>query len=64
MISDIDDCRQNPCLHEGACTDGINSYSCECANGFGGKNCNISKATFLFTYQHNYPSQNYFEHYL
>lgn len=42
-LSDIDDCKPNPCLNNGVCEDGINSYSCECANGFIGKNCSISK---------------------
>merc|ERR1712000_366476 len=29
----------NPCQNDGTCTDGINSYSCECATGFNGTMC-------------------------
>ncbi len=35
----IDDCAAQPCLNGGACTDGVNSYTCTCAAGFSGTNC-------------------------
>ena len=40
---DIDDCASKPCLNEGSCEDGINSYDCVCAAGFEGINCENSK---------------------
>ena len=38
-ITDIDDCEPNPCEHGGTCTDGVNSYTCECVDGYTGVNC-------------------------
>uniref|UniRef100_H2ZD24 EGF-like domain-containing protein n=1 Tax=Ciona savignyi TaxID=51511 RepID=H2ZD24_CIOSA len=34
----IDDCAANPCVN-GACTDGVNSYTCTCTAGWQGTNC-------------------------
>ena len=42
-FSDIDDCTLNSCLNGGVCVDGMNSFSCNCAHGFIGDDCNISK---------------------
>ena len=57
---DIDDCEPNPCANGGLCTDGVNSYTCSCAIGYMGPNCNTSKYTFIifhFRYiQINYSS--------
>ena len=38
---DVDDCEPNPCQNDGTCTDGINSYSCNCAHGYAGDNCEL-----------------------
>ena len=35
----MNECMPNPCKNGGACTDGLNSYTCECASGFTGDNC-------------------------
>ena len=40
---DIDECASKPCLNGGKCVDGINSFTCKCAAGFMGKNCEKSK---------------------
>jgi hypothetical protein len=38
---DIDECVSEPCQNDAACaTDGPNSYTCTCATGFAGHNCN------------------------
>ena len=37
------DCYPNPCQNGGACTDGANTYTCECAEGFNGTNCENGK---------------------
>ena len=34
----IDDCDPNPCVN-GACQDGVNSFTCTCDAGFTGVNC-------------------------
>ncbi|KAH3806534.1 hypothetical protein DPMN_134857 [Dreissena polymorpha] len=39
---DIDECRLfAPCLHNGICYNGAGTYSCKCARGWTGKNCEI-----------------------
>lgn len=38
---DIDDCKPNPCLNGGRCTDWINDFKCICKTGFAGKRCEI-----------------------
>jgi len=35
----IDECDPNPCLNGGTCTDGVNSYTCACIDGFTGEDC-------------------------
>ena len=41
-ILDIDECTPNPCAN-GQCTDGVNSYKCECSSGYDGPNCDNGK---------------------
>ncbi|KXJ18031.1 Fibropellin-1 [Exaiptasia diaphana] len=36
---DVDECADGPCKNGAKCIDGVNSYKCECAPGFNGKNC-------------------------
>ena len=36
---DIDDCRSNSCKNDGTCIDGVNDYTCKCASGYTGDNC-------------------------
>ena len=38
---DIDDCADQPCLNGGTCSDGLNNYTCVCADGYTGKNCSV-----------------------
>ena len=43
-LTDIDDCvGSNLCLNNGICVDGANTYTCQCAQGFDGANCQNSK---------------------
>ena len=39
LTLDIDDCVTIPCQNGGSCTDQVNSYTCNCADGYDGTNC-------------------------
>jgi len=36
---DINECVSTPCQNGGTCADGINGYTCTCANGWEGAQC-------------------------
>ena len=55
MNSDIDNCQPTPCLNNGVCVDGLNSYSCDCTHGFVGENCSTSKLIKIFHIVEFYP---------
>ena len=38
-FTDIDECKQSPCKNGGTCTNKPGGYSCVCAAGFEGDNC-------------------------
>ena len=42
-VVDINDCVPNPCANGGTCTDGVDSYTCDCAAGYTGPNCDVSE---------------------
>ena len=39
IFSDIDECSSNPCQNLGTCNGGVNMYTCTCAAGYTGDNC-------------------------
>ncbi len=43
LYTDVNDCANNPCLNNGLCVDGINTFTCTCATGFTGTICQTSK---------------------
>jgi len=43
QISVIDDCNPNPCENGGNCTDGVNTFTCDCEEDFTGMRCEGSK---------------------
>ena len=47
-ISDRDDCAANPCVNDGVCVDGVNSFTCNCPHGFIGETCTISKEKIAY----------------
>ncbi|XP_049322590.1 protein crumbs homolog 2a [Astyanax mexicanus] len=36
---DLDECKDSPCQNRATCVDGVNQYSCICARGYSGKQC-------------------------
>lgn len=46
-FADGDQCEGQPCLNQGRCKDGLGDYTCTCAEGFEGKNCEFCE--FLFS---------------
>lgn len=41
-ITDINDCKVNPCENGGTCVDEVNAFRCICKEGWEGALCNIS----------------------
>ncbi len=39
--TNIDDCASQPCQNGGTCTDGVDAYTCACAAGYEGTNCEV-----------------------
>jgi Notch-like protein len=37
--TNINECTSNPCLHNGQCVDGVNSYICTCPSTYVGTTC-------------------------
>ena len=44
-FEDIDDCAITPCQNGGTCSDGVDSYTCSCAAGYSGRNCQTGQQT-------------------
>ena len=43
LISDIDECASNPCQNGATCADYTDMYTCECAAGWEGTECDIGR---------------------
>ena len=52
-LVDIDDCAGAPCQNNGTCSDGVNTYTCGCALGYGGTNCENGKLNPLSVTMHD-----------
>ena len=39
VVADVLECASNPCLNGAVCNEGANGYTCTCATGFTGTNC-------------------------
>lgn len=42
-LVDIDDCAGQPCLNGGTCVDHVNNYTCNCADGYTGRDCEVGE---------------------
>ena len=36
---DIDECQSDPCQNGATCNDQVNAYTCDCADGYTGNDC-------------------------
>ena len=43
FLADIDDCANQPCENGASCIDAVNDYTCNCVDGYTGRNCSIGK---------------------
>ena len=44
---EIDECTEEPCRNGATCQDGFQSYTCYCAEGFAGEQCQIGKTPYI-----------------
>ena len=51
-FTDIDECASNPCVNGGTCTDQVNGYTCACAAGWQGTDCDQGKPYQCHLRQH------------
>ena len=58
LLSDIDDCADQPCQNGGNCTDAVNDYTCVCVAGYSGKNCSTGKKMCLFAVSRRTTKEN------
>jgi len=40
--TDVDECDPNPCKNGGGCTDGVNTFTCTCEDGYSGETCDVN----------------------
>lgn len=58
-VIDKDECSPNPCQNDGSCFDEVDNYTCECAAGFTGTDCEtgnyfLKNPTALISLQNMY----------
>ena len=47
FFTDFDDCKSQPCQNNGTCKDQVNSFNCDCVEGYTGLQCETSKKNEL-----------------
>ena len=59
-VDETDECSTDPCGNGGTCTDGDNTYSCECATGYKGTDCGMNTIKYSYENQiHNLYYTNF-----
>ena len=48
LFVDINKCASEPCLHNGTCINGIDTYQCQCAAGYNGSHCQNGKSQLKY----------------
>ena len=59
LFADIDDCAVQRCQNGGTCIDAVNDYTCNCVDGYTGKNCSIGTIN-LFVLEVSIISTKYY----
>ncbi len=49
-LLDVNECASSPCLNGGACSDGVNKYTCGCAAGYEGHDVEQVRMFDVFCY--------------
>ena len=47
FVADIDACSSGPCMNDGICVDGINGFTCTCAEGYAGTQCETGNTAYF-----------------
>ena len=52
QLTEINECLSSPCANDATCNDNVNSYTCTCADGYIGTNCengisNLHRAVYI-----------------
>ena len=63
LLTEINECLSSPCMNDATCTDNVNSYTCTCADGYTGTNCetgmsNIHRSVYYMYHQFIQKSMN------
>ena len=43
LSTDIDECQSDPCKNGATCNNEVNAYTCTCADGYTGVNCDTGE---------------------
>ena len=46
-VTEIDECKSNPCLNDGECVNRVAGYVCTCGSFHSGKHCEIGKVRII-----------------
>ena len=49
-VSDIDECASSPCANGGVCSNNVGSFSCSCAVGYTGSDCETGQMFYITLY--------------
>lgn len=52
--SDVNECASNPCLHGSTCIDHANSFTCNCATGYTGTQCETGQCMFAVAHSSSF----------
>ena len=51
LLTDIDECKSNPCRNGATCANEIGGYSCKCMEGYTGQTCDNGMSEYHVTFK-------------